>query len=89
MGFLDRFVSTWLVSSKSRLHRCFAIVAFIGSGVISTYLFLLVSGLSFLQGASGYTLQVVISFAWVLIFPVWVFMFLAAMYLFDFIDRDR
>jgi len=88
MGFLDRLIAIRLVANKSKLYRCLAIVAFIGSGLLSTYMFFLVTSLSALQGASDYMLQVAISFAWVLIFPIWIILFLVAMFLLDAIKHS-
>jgi len=88
MGFLDRLIAIKLIANKSKLYRYLAIVVFIGSGALSTYMFFLVTSLSALQGASDHMLQVVISFAWVLIFPIWIILFFAAMFLLDTIKHN-
>ncbi len=88
MGFLDRLIAIKLIANKSKLYRYLAIVVFIGSGVLSTYMFFLVTSLSALQGASDHMLQVAISFAWVLIFPIWIILFLVAMFLLDTIKHN-
>ena len=88
MGFLDRLIAIKLIANKSKLYRYLVIVVFIGSGVLSTYMFFLVTSLSALQGASDHMLQVAISFAWVLIFPIWIILFLVAMFLLDTIKHN-
>ena len=88
MGFLDRLIAIKLIANKSKLYRYLVIVVFIGSGVLSTYMFFLVTSLSALQGASDHMLQVAISFAWVLIFPIWIILFLVAMFLLDIIKHN-
>jgi len=88
MGFLDRLIAIKLIANKSKLYRYLVIVVFIGTGVLSTYMFFLVTSLSALQGASDHMLQVAISFAWVLIFPIWIILFLVAMFLLDSIKHN-
>ena len=64
-------------------YQLLAITLFVGSGAASIYLFFLVTGLPILQATTDHFLSVVISLAWVLIFPSWAFLFLVAMVLLD------
>jgi len=60
-------------------HQLLAITLFVTSGAASIYLFFLVTGLPMLQGATDHFLLVVVSPAWVLIFPSWVILYLVVM----------
>ncbi len=87
MGFLNRLIAIKRVANKSKLNRYPAIVVFIGSGALCTYMFFLVTSLPALQGASDHMLQVAVSFAWVLIFPLWIILFSIGLVLLDIIER--
>ena len=65
------------------MYRYLAIVAFIGSGAGSIYLFYQVPGLPILQGINEKAFRAVVSIAWVMIFPAWMVLFFAAMALFE------
>jgi len=60
-------------------RQLIAIAFFIGTGAISVYLFFLITGLQIFQGATEHFWLMVVSFAWVLIFPTWIFLFMVAM----------
>ena len=62
-----------------RKRQFIAIAFFIGAGAISVYLFFLTTGLQILHGVTEHSWLMVISFAWVLIFPIWIILFLLAM----------
>jgi len=75
------------IANQSNLYRYLAIAAFIGSGVLSTYIFFLATSLPALEGISDDMLLLAVSFAWILIFPLWIILFLLAMTLLDTIER--
>ncbi len=69
-----------LVAREAINKRQFiAIAFFIGAGAISVYLFFLITGLQIFQGATEHYWLMVMSFAWVLVFPVWILLFMVAM----------
>ncbi len=55
-----------------------AIAFFIGTGAINVYLFFLITGLQIFQGATEHSWLMVMSFAWVSIFPIWIILFMVA-----------
>jgi len=69
------------------MYRCLAILFFFGSGAGSIYLFYQVTSLPFLQGIKEEEIQTAVSFAWVMIFPLWIVLFFAAMALLETILR--
>ena len=89
MGLLDRLITIKVIANRSKRHRFQAIVVFIATGAISTFLFLSVTSLPVLSGVSDHMIQVVVSFAWVSIFPLWIILFLVAMALVDKIEGGR
>ena len=89
MGLFDRLLTFSVLANRSKRHRIQAIVVFIVTGVISTFLFLSVTSLSILRGVSDHMIQVVVAFAWVSIFPLWIILFLLAMSLVDKFENDR
>ena len=69
------------------MYRCLAIIIFFGSGVGSIYLFFQVTSLPILQGINEETLRTTYSLAWVMIFPIWIVLYFAAMALLENILR--
>ena len=67
------------INKRSNLYRCLAILVFFGSGAGSIYLFYQVPGWPFLQGIDEESFRTVVSFAWVMIFPLWIVLYFAAM----------
>jgi len=61
------------------MYQCLPILFFFGSGAGSIYLFYQVPSLPFLQGINEDTLRTVVSLAWLMIIPVWMALFFAAM----------
>ncbi|MCP4981186.1 MAG: hypothetical protein GY935_11910 [Gammaproteobacteria bacterium] len=68
-----------MAREASNKRQFIAIAFFIGAGAISVYLFFLITGLQIFQGATEHFWLMVMSFAWVLIFPTWILLFMAAM----------
>ncbi len=73
--------------NKSIKYQFLAILIFFGSGIASIYLFYQVTSLPFLQGIKEEEIQTAVSFAWVMIFPLWIVLFFVAMALFETILR--
>ena len=65
------------------MYRCLAILFFIGSGAGSIYLFYQVPSLPVFQGINEDALRTVVTLAWVMIIPVWIVLFFAAMALLE------
>ncbi len=75
------------IVNRSKMYRCLAIVFFFGSGAGSIYLFYQVPSLPFFHGINEDALRTVVSLAWVMIIPVWMALFFAAMALLETILR--
>lgn len=56
---------------------------------MSTWLFFQVTNLPALQGVDDQVMAVAISFAWILIFPAWIILFISAMAVLDIIARRQ
>ena len=69
------------------MYRCLAIFIFFGSGAGSIYLFFQVTSLPILEGINEETLMTAYSLAWVMIFPIWIVLYFAAMVLIENILR--
>ena len=69
--------------NTSKIYRWLSILLFFGTGAGSVYLFYQVPGLWFLQGVTEDAIRTVVSLAWVMIVPVWMVLFFAAMALLE------
>ena len=72
-----------LIFKQTKMYQRLAILFFFGSGAGSVYLFYQVPGLWFLQGLDEEMFRTAVSVAWVMIFPVWMALFFAAMALLE------
>jgi len=69
--------------NKSAKYQILAILILFGPGLGSIYLFYQVTSLPFLQGIKEEEIQTAVSFAWVMIFPLWIVLFFEAMALLE------
>ena len=72
-----------LITNRSKKYQWWAILIFFGTGAGSVYLFYQVPRLPFLQGVNEDAIRTAVSIAWVMIIPVWMGLYFAAMALLE------
>ncbi len=78
-----------IAKQPNDIHQFVAIAIFIGTGATSVYLFFLITGLAIFQGTTEYFTLVVTTFAWILIFPVWIMLFAVAMWVLNTLSNTK
>ncbi len=78
-----------IAKQPNDIRQFVAIAIFIGTGATSVYLFFLITGLAIFQGTTEYFTLVVTTFAWILIFPVWIMLFAVAMWVLNTLSNTK